>query len=48
MSYVEDFDSSAFEDDLELNSSSDRFFSFTFTRKCISMAGANLIAEDAQ
>ena len=48
MYYIEDFDYSAFEDDLELNSGASRFLSFSFTRKCIGMAGANLIAEDAQ
>ena len=48
MYYVEDFDYSAFEDSLELNSGTSRFLSFSFTRKCIGIAGAGLIVEDAQ
>tara|TARA_R110002020_G_scaffold82687_7_gene205063 strand:- start:3349 stop:3969 length:621 start_codon:yes stop_codon:yes gene_type:complete len=48
MYYVEDFDYSAFEDSLELNSGTQRFLSFSFTRKCIGIAGAALIVEDAQ
>lgn len=48
MYYIEDFDYAAFEDDYELNEGTSRSLSFAFTRKLISMAGAALIAEDAQ
>ena len=48
MHYIKDFSYASFGDDVELNTGSSREISYAFTRKCIAIAGAGLIAEDAQ